>query len=346
MRRLYLSLSALIFALSVVAQNAVEGISYYLPKTALRITVLVEKTTFTPGDFAVYSERYLRESAAAEASSSFRIVDMQLETFGTPDTSKVYTAHIDRKLSITSIDKDDNGVLIAVNAKGKRQEKHTPFKPSPKEKPLSPRDYMTQDMLAAGSTAKMAELTALEIYDIRDSKNMLNRGEADFMPQDGAQLRLMLSNLDTQERALTQLFKGITARDTAEVEIVYLPEKETVSDVLFRFSTKIGVVDKDDLAGVPYYITLEDLDIRPTLTVNEEAAKQVKGSGVCVNLPGKIRVSITKDAETVKSYELYAAQYGYTEELSAGLFGSRFTSSVVLSPVTGNAESLVTEQLK
>lgn len=346
MRRLYLSLSALISALSLMAQNTVEGISYYLPKTALRITVLVEKTTFTPGDFAVYSERYLRESAPAEASRSFRIVDMQLETFGTPDTSKVYTAHIDRKLSIANIDKDDNGVLIAVNAKGTRQERRALFKPSPKEKPLSPRDYMTQDMLAAGSTAKMAELTALEIYDIRESKNMLNRGEADFMPQDGGQLRLMLGNLDTQERALTQLFKGITARDTSEVEIVYLPEKEKESDVLFRFSTKLGIVDNDDLAGAPYYIKVEDLDIRPTLNVNEEAAKQVKGSGVCVNLPGKIRVSITRGGETVKSYELYAAQYGYTEELSAGLFGSRFTSAVILSPVTGNAESLVTEQLK
>ena len=29
-----------------------EGLVYFLPKTALRISVLVEKTTYTPGDYA------------------------------------------------------------------------------------------------------------------------------------------------------------------------------------------------------------------------------------------------------------------------------------------------------
>ena len=37
-----------------------EGAVYFLPKTALRISVLVEKTTYEPGDFAPYAQRYLR----------------------------------------------------------------------------------------------------------------------------------------------------------------------------------------------------------------------------------------------------------------------------------------------
>ena len=39
----------------------------------------------------------------------------------------------------------------------------------------------------SGSTAKMAELVAKEIYNI-------NRGQADYMPKDGAALKLMLDN--------------------------------------------------------------------------------------------------------------------------------------------------------
>lgn len=346
MRRTYFSILIMMFTLSIAAQNTVEGVSYYLPKTALRFVFLIEKTTFTPGDFAVYSERYLRERATAEASTSFRIIDTQLETFGVPDTSKTFTARMDKKVAISNIDKDDNGILIAVNAKGKKAEKRTPFRPSPKEKPLSPRDYLTQDVLAAGSTAKMAELTALEIYDIRDSKSLLNKGQADFMPQDGKQLDIMLGNLDEQERALTQLFKGVTVKDTVEVEMTYMPDKETAGDILFRMSSKLGIVDSDDLAGEPYYIRVEDLGITPSLNVSEEEKKDKDGSGVCVNLPGKIRVSLVKDGVTVKTYELYVAQFGYTEELAASLFSHKMNTSLILSPVTGNAETLETVLVK
>ena len=40
---------------NAVAQDdvrTVDGASYYLPKTELRFSLLVEKTTFTPGDLA------------------------------------------------------------------------------------------------------------------------------------------------------------------------------------------------------------------------------------------------------------------------------------------------------
>ena len=65
----------------------------------------------------------------------------------------------------------------------------------------------------ASSTAKMAELVAKEIYNIRESKNALVRGQADNMPKDGAQLKLMLDNLEEQERAMTEMFSGTYNRE-------------------------------------------------------------------------------------------------------------------------------------
>lgn len=346
MRRIKILTASLFLALPTMAQQTVEGTSYCLPKTALRVVVRMEKTTYTPGDFAVYSERFLKESAPAEASVTYRMIGTRLETCGVPDTANVHVARMDSKLSISGIDKDDSGILIAVNATGNKAAEPVRFKPAPKEEPLSPRDYMTQDILAAGSTAKMAELTALEIYDIRDSRNMLNRGQADFMPQDGEQLKIMLNNLDTQERALTQLFTGRTVRDTTEAEVLYVPEKETERDVLFRFSAKMGMVDKDDLAGAPYYIRVEDLGITAKSIMDDDTRRDAAGSGVWVNMPGKVRVTLLKGAEPLKAYELYAAQFGYSEELAASLFNKKFTTSVILSPITGNAEHVETVSLK
>ena len=34
-----------------------EGAVYYLPKTAIRVAVKVEKTTYAPGEFCKYAER-------------------------------------------------------------------------------------------------------------------------------------------------------------------------------------------------------------------------------------------------------------------------------------------------
>lgn len=52
------------------------------------------------------------------------------------------------------------------------------------------------------------------------------RGEADFMPKDGEQLKIMLANLSKQENALMQVFEGTTVKDTIEKVINFIPEKE------------------------------------------------------------------------------------------------------------------------
>lgn len=40
----------------------VEGVTYYLPRTALRLVVVAEKQVYTPGEFSKYADRYLRLS--------------------------------------------------------------------------------------------------------------------------------------------------------------------------------------------------------------------------------------------------------------------------------------------
>lgn len=332
----------------LTAPAQVQGTSYYLPKTAIRLVLLVEKTSYTPGDFAIYAERYMKENVETEPAQTYRIISTQIESFGVPDTEKQYTARMDQKVTISSIDKDDSGILIGVNTTGNRSKERQHFTPARQPARLNPRDYMTQDILAAGSTAKMAELTALEIFDIRENRNLLNKGQADFMPQDGEQLRLMLDNLDTQERALTQLFYGLTTKDTTETEIVYIPEEETQRDVVFRFSEKLGIVDSDDLAGSPYYVAVTDLNksANNVFTLEDTATYERDNSGINVCLPGKIQVTLGRDNRALATYELYAAQFGHIETLNTNLFNKKNTTKIRLSSVTGNAEHVETVILR
>ncbi|MCD8297079.1 MAG: DUF4831 family protein [Prevotella sp.] len=334
--------------ISAQKTSDVEGTGYYLPRTELRFTVRMEKTSYTPGEYAIYAEKYLRiTDVSLKPSVSYRIIDFKINSIGERDTSKFYVAPTDSKHNIQSLRLDDSGTLLAINAEPKVVSLPETFKPAPKPKALNPRDFMTEDILSAGSSAKMAELCALEIYDIRESRNMLNKGQADFMPNDGQQMRMMLQNLDRQETGLLQLFNGITVKDTLDAVIEFVPTKSTDRQLLFRFSKWLGITEDDDLAGNPYFISVEDKQISAQIQESLLNAKKLKDNvGLYVNVPGKIKVTVYDGEKEWTAYELYAAQFGRTEALSDELFSKKMFTNLVLNPVTGSIESINTDVAK
>ena len=321
--------------------QSVEGTTYYLPKAAMKFTVKVEKTQYTPGEFAIYSRRFLKKDVALEPSVTYRLIGLDMTVLALPDTAKRFRLTVDKKHSISRVAQADNGQLLAINADAQPARIEVPsFTPAPKPKAINPRDYMSEDILNAGSSAKMAELTAREIYDIRDSRNQLNRGEADFMPKDGAQLQIMLNNLDRQEQALSQLFEGIVTRDTTWTTIDFLPTREG-QEVLFRLSKHLGLVDADDLSGAPYYITVTDNHSVATPTPAPEPKKEDKNDiGLRVSQPGKITITITDGRQTIASFDVSAPQFGTVESLSGELFGKKQSSRILLDPLTGSVKSI------
>ncbi|NPD91927.1 DUF4831 family protein [Xylanibacter muris] len=324
-----------------------EGAIYYLPKTALRIAVQVEKTTYTPGDFAKYAERYLRVyDVSEEKQFKYKITNIGFSTFGVADTSKCFAVRFDPKSSATNVTLADDGTLLAINSDPIVIPEPKNFTAAPKPASENPRKYLNEEIISAGNTAKMAELTAQEIYEIRESKNMLNRGEADFMPKDGEQLRIMLANLNHQDNMLTSLFCGTITKDTTEHVFVVCPDKNFSKGILFRLSEKLGIVDPDDLSGTPYYLTIEDLKTVHAQEADPKAKKKDKISGIYVNIPGKIKATIYNGAKATNSYELHAGQFGNTELLSSELFNKRFTTKLTLNPTTGSVAKLDASQLK
>ena len=332
---------------ATAADKTAEGLSYFLPKTAVRVSVLVERKTTQPGQLADFSELYFKKAAQPTTVTDYRIVGIRFASEGLPDSGRQFTVAIDKKHSVLSVDCDANGVLLAINDKAPHTAEPQAFKPAPKQEPLNPRDFMSQDILAAGNLPKMAQLVAQEIYDIRDSRNQLSRGEADNMPKDGEQLRLMYAQLDTQERALMQLFQGTTTVDTTETVVTFVPTKETKRQTVFRFSKKFGLLTPDDFSGEPFYVDVDDLGTMPDAPETPEAAKKEKDDfQLGVVLPGKIRLTLTDGQNTKSVYETYAAQFGRVEMLSGALFGKKFTSKIQLDPTNGGIVELKTEPLE
>ncbi|KAA6325130.1 hypothetical protein EZS27_025615, partial [termite gut metagenome] len=211
-----------------------------------------------------------------------------------------------------------------------------------KKKKLDPLSFLTEEILMTNSSAKMAELIAKEIYNIRESKNALLRGQADNTPQDGVQLKLMLDNLNEQEEALLTLFVGTEEKEEKTYLICIVPEKEWENKIVFRFSKKLGMVAADNLAGEPIYMTLKDLQL---IT----APPETKGKGVegvAYNVPGRAEITITKNKEILFKSEFPITQFGVVEYLAPTLFNGKTTIKVLFNTTTGGLTKVDKENAK
>ena len=327
-----------------VPGSTLEGVTYYLPRTAFRVTIICEKTTTRPGDLYKYADRYMRlKNVPTEESVQWNLKSITLEPYGKPDPAKAYSIKIKSKTVAPLVGLSRDGILLSINCDA--DESFLPDLPKPEKgkAPENPRSYMTQEMLAAGSTAKMAELCAQEIYDIRDSKNALIRGEADNTPKDGAQLKLMLDQLDHQAAVLESLFSGTTQTDTEVFSLFYDPQQESDRDILFRFSQKLGVLDADNLAGEPVIASLKAMETIPTSVPSEETAKRraKMERGIYYNIPVRAKINIKYGGQEFVNMETPIAQLGIVEVLSNALFDKKTSTQVTFFQATGATKDVM-----
>lgn len=327
-----------------VPGSTLEGVSYFLPKTAFRVTIITEKKVTKPGDFYKYANRYLRlPNVPTKEKVEWSIKSIKLEPFGVPDKNKAYSIKVKSKTVAPLVSLSSDGILLSINTEA--TEEVLPELPEavPAAKLENPRSYMTKEMLTAGSTAKMAELCAEEIYDLRDSRNSLIKGEADNTPKDGTQLQLMLNQLDKQTATLESLFKGTQQTSTEVTSFNFLPNQETDKEILFRFSQKLGIVDDDDLAGAPVYVSVRCTEQLPQTEENEEIAKKKAKmeKGVYYNIPVRAKVTIFNNQQEFCSTEFPMGQFGAVEILSNLLFDKQATTKVTFFQATGGTKEIM-----
>ena len=325
-----------------VPGSTLDGVNYFLPKTALRMVVEIKKTVVKPGELNKYAFRYMRlNDVPAEESTTYAIKGVTLQPYGIIDNKKAINIKVKSKTLAPLVTLTPDGILLSVNKEV--QQPQLPSVPTdvPAQATVDPHDFMTQEMLAANSTAKLAELCAQEVYDIRESRNELIRGEADNTPKDGAQLQLMLSQLDQQAKVLESLFKGTTTTSTEYKVINVVPEKEGEA-ILFRFSQKLGIVEADDLAGEPVYLNLTATGSLPARVDDPETAKKKakQEKGLYYNVPVREAIKVYDATRTFAQQEYPMAQFGTTEILSDVLFNKNTTLKVSFFPETGAIEKL------
>lgn len=326
-----------------------EGITYYLPATELVVTVQATRTDYFPGDFAAYASPLLRlNNVTGERRTEWRIDSVSLATVGVPDSARVFSIKLRRNTPAPLASLTANGILLSVNAQVPEPAALSPLpKPTTHTDSLAARDYLTETILASGSTQRMAQLTADEIYDIRESRSSLSKGQADFMPKDGQQLSTMLQSLNRQEQALLQLFKGTERTTTQSYRYRLLPRTlGSGKMVALRFSRWLGPLEADNLAGEPIYVQIEPAASLPAASSPDPKQKAKEMEDLRYVVPAMMNVSIVYKGRPLLSAQLPMAQFGYVEHLGNELLNKKMGTRVFLSPTTGALTKLEAEEAK
>lgn len=322
--------------LTGVSHGKDYGVVYSLPKTQIELEIKASKVNYTPGEFSKYADRYLRlNNVSADPETYWELTGVKIKSVGVPNSEATYFVKLKDKTVAPLMELTENGLVKSINVPytpNSSTKQTTSTLPAPPKK-VNPRDFLTQEILMASSTAKMAELVAKEIYNIRDSKNALLRGQADNTPSDGTQLKIMLDNLNMQEDAMTKMFSGIEDKQEKTFTVRLTPDREFNHEVAFRFSKKLGVVANNDLAGAPFYISLKNL--KSVKIPQEDGKKKKDPVGVAYNVPGQALVTLTDGKRKLYEDELPVTQFGIIEYLAPVLFNKNSTIKVYFNPNTG-----------
>lgn len=245
-------------AKSQVVYEGKSNLIYSLPQTELVIHVTSELVTEIPGKFYQYSERYLAASEVITVEKQYyRIKSIHFETRTVPDPKRTFNISPSKKSVTNNITVNEAGLLCGVNVQPTSNYSSKGVMQSLEKENISQTIMpIGEDVLQAGSVMKMAEGVAKQIYRLRENREDILSGDVDYTPSDAVSLRAMLEEISNQEKALTELFVGITNTKLIDQTLIFKPTGAMNHQVLFRYSSLSGVIDHNDLSGDPYFINV------------------------------------------------------------------------------------------
>lgn len=332
-------LLVLLFAGPICAQNIVKmsaikandyGVTYSLPKTAIDITVEYTKTTRKAGEFYRYAQMYLSvDKPIAEDVVVYTLDKIESKTYGVVDKDKSYLVEFKSNTVAPYVSLTKDGLICAINQdyESPKSDDKGVEQSAVAEKLPDPKTFLSEEILRAGSTAKQAELIAKQIYRLRESRTNILTGEADNMPPDGQAYKVVMDQINAQEKALTAMFVGTETKEVASKSFTVVPDGENIDNrILFRFSSKLGVVGTNDLAGSPVYLSLKNKNPLPKqeLTPKEEKEMEKKFSrGIIYNVPNKASLEISYNGKKYVQKECDVVQYGSQDVLTPQMFDNK-----------------------
>lgn len=344
MKKLFLVLVGAMMVGAMSAQVVEQGESalvYYSPKTAVTVdfTCVVEKQE--PGIYAQYAEAMIGATNAVKVNKTkYRLDKVRINTKTTTDYARPHKVVADGSMPLLfSI--NDKGLLTGYNVAATKEDK--PYVERPEEKGAKPAcqgSYVTplpEEVLKAASPLAQANAVAKQIFHLRETRMYLINGEVEHAPADGEAMRLVLEELDRQEKALTELFIGKKTVRTEHKLMTFMPESQRQ---IWYFSEENGFTDAENIDAntIVASVALQPQQYAPA--ADDKKKKTVEPSQFVYNLPGNGEVKILYKGNELAKRTIPIAQLGVDVPLPKELFKSNDLPSIVVNERTGNIVSI------
>lgn len=326
-----------------------EGVIYSLPRTGLLIKVETKSTTFVPGPYAAYAEKYLGiKNVNTTASTKWSISAISLTTFSEPDPNAVYKAmnEIAAQVSLT-----EDGIIAGIRLKGENKPSKvigydaitSQANPSPFTDLSSSEYYFTEidatngtETMRYKSTEEKAREAADYLIRLRKKRAFEILSASDVVPEDGKGYEVFIKEAQRLEELYVSLFTGKTISNTNWSTFSYVPDENDVkNEVLFRFSDDKGILPKSDISGKPVMISItKNADFTKTVNQLKKSDNPNAGeSGIYYRIPAIADLNVTDGLNVLYNARLSLPQLGTSAPLPEMFLDGSY--SISFNPQSG-----------
>lgn len=353
-----------------------NGIYYSLPRTKLRVDVLVKVNESLKGPLSEYAERYLGIQDAVKTDNSiYTISNVTITPLAEPDPEQVYYVEMGQRDSrdprLLMIELDKSGFLVSANGLDAQDSKNVNVERKivvdddgityggNNNFVLTGRVNISTDTIirrVAVDTSTVEQLSfrtrtldkpaqdfATEMMDkieeLRDSRFKLLTGFQETAYETGT-VRYMDEQLQKIEAQYIALFRGISTTHFETHTFYYSPQNDQEKNpvALFKFSSSSGISPAKGGVGENAELSLESLGSGQLINGFSDANRaDVPQNGIAYRVPANAKATLKIGKDEIHSEFIQINQLGNVRRLPPHKFKAEF------SPETGGIKSLLIE---
>lgn len=321
MRKIFLSFAvAGIFLLQgeIRAQNTAykTDVPYSMPRTTVKVTLVVEQETVVKGPYAKFSQQYIGVQAPLNDRTGYRIIGADLGGFNEADLSQIIVlpATVPGDPAWPSAGQNALSDMIAIPASTTGVNDVTFGDMGINPVVYTPSASLSVDRRSAREKTleEMAADAANTLFTLRKRRFDLVTGEAGENVY-GAGLQAALDEMRRIEDEYLSLFAGKRTVIRKAVEFDVVPEAGKTNAVVCRFSPQKGVTDLNDMTGEPVVLTLHPEG--NAVSVGVDPKKATKGV-VYYRVADMTQCRLFNGQELIAVKRLPVYQFGATVEVA------------------------------
>lgn len=316
-----------------------KGVTYFLPKSVVKITFTLEKTSFHRGVFAPYAEVLLGELAPLSDAVSYKVQQVAIESVGIPDTEQRYAVEFRPQTPASFVTLTREGLLAGINTEWNPEP--PPTKKQLKKRSALPRPALPVEYAQATSQAMRAKIAAETLFSFREDLMLLLTGKAENAPKDGEAYQETLRFLRDQVSSLEALFYGDSLQEELSREYLLEPSLDESHKTVAYFSPTKGIVDglASEEEAIAYHYKV--LSVAQPLSPEEEKKRDRRLDGIVYNVPGLAEVSIVLPDGVTYKRELPITQLGNRVLLNKEINRNKSDAVMIsFNPATGQLRAI------